>query len=110
MFLDRFITPGLEEGDHVLVLDERSNLKDCKVELYNKNKNSPTYEGFTYIIDEKPNIRTCHVYRKEQLKMPEWLEIVPSNVLNKIYMNTISFLDDSTSPQNKDLKFKVNKI
>ena len=62
-FLDGLITPVLEEGDHFLALNERSNYKDCNVKLYKKTKNSPTYEGSTYIIDEKTNIRTCHFYR-----------------------------------------------
>jgi len=72
--------------------------EECKVELY---KNSPTYEGFTYIIDANTNVKTCHFYRKEQLKTKPWLRFVASNVLNTEYMNAISFLDDSTnSPSN----------
>jgi len=96
VFLDGFITPVLELGD--LVLNEPSNEEECKVELY---KNSPTYEGFTYIIDANTNVKTCHFYRKEQLKTKPWLRFVASNVLNTEYMNAISFLDDSTnSPSN----------
>jgi len=91
VFLDGFITPVLEVGD--LVLNEPLNEEECKVELYN---NSPTYEGFTYIIDANTNIKTCHFYRKEQLKTSRWLRFVASNVLNTDYMNAISFLDDST--------------
>ena len=95
-FLDGFITPVLKVGD--LVLNEPSNEEECKVELY---KNSPTYEGFTYIIDANTNVKTCHFYRKEQLKTKAWLRFVASNVLNTEYMNAISFLDDSTnSPSN----------
>merc|ERR1712160_76110 len=91
VFLDGFITPVLELGD--LVLNEPSNEEECKVELY---KHSPTYEGFTYIIDANTNIKRCHFYRKEDLKTQGWLRFVASNVLNTDYMNAISFLDDST--------------
>jgi len=108
VFLDGFITPVLKVGDLVLnepsneegilVYNEPSNEEECKVELY---KNSPTYEGFTYIIDANTNVKTCHFYKKAQLKTNGWLRFVASNVLNTDYMNAISFLDDSTnSPSN----------
>ena len=98
-FLDGFITPVLKVGN--LVLNEPSNEEECKVELY---KNSPTYEGFTYIIDANTNIKRCHFYRKEHLKTPKWLRFVASDVLNTDYMNAISFLDDSTNSPSKVIR------
>ena len=99
VFLDGFITPVLEVGD--LVLNGILNEEECKVELYKK---SPTYEGFTYIIDANTNIKRCHFYRKEHLKTPKWLRFVASDVLNTDYMNAISFLDDSTNSPSKVIR------